>query len=181
MQDGNADNLLLWLRLKETDKNKSAADYRFFQVKQSFLSDTLPSSVRIEMVRTALRTPDDQLLGITIVWDLSEEERKQCLPELVALAGSQHSPFDQARRLILSLPHRWTIEHVESEVERHLTDGDEDDYRRFLELYSLLDPNLVSRLSQRAIQQPNTAIQEVGEEFTDNKRVRNLRSFYDLD
>lgn len=180
-QKDTVDDLHPWHRLVDAYREKRAAEYRFFRAEQLLLSDDVPSQTRVERVRAALRSHEENLLGLSVVRHLSEEERKQCLPELVALASGQHSPFDEARRVILSLPHEWTLAHIERAVEPHLVSGDDEEYSRFLELYSLLDPDLLSGLAQRAMRHPDPEIQAAGRNSTDQEVVNRLRSHYRLD
>ena len=54
---------------------------------------------------------------------------------------------------------------MEALAEPLLADGTDDEYRRFLELYSELDNDLARKLAQRAAQHIDLHVREAGEDF----------------
>jgi len=57
------------------------------------------------------------------------------------------------------------MEGIEGAVEPRLRNGDEIDFRRYLELYYNLDRDLAAKLARRALHQPDKGIQEAGRDY----------------
>lgn len=57
------------------------------------------------------------------------------------------------------------LERIEAEVEQHLVEGDEEEYKRFLELYLLLDEDLTRKLAYRALSNPDLETKAAGQDF----------------
>ena len=96
---------------------------------------------------------------------LHQDEVIQLFDMLVPLASTGHSNIKQVRDAILSLPHDWVLHNIEPLAEPLLADGTDDEYRRFLELYSELDKDLALKLAQRAVEHTDPHIKEAGEDF----------------
>ncbi|HEX3315717.1 MAG TPA: hypothetical protein VHR72_12530, partial [Gemmataceae bacterium] len=54
---------------------------------------------------------------------------------------------------------------IEATAERYLHNGTYDEYRRFLELYWLLDRDMTGRLARRAAASTDPDIRESGDDF----------------
>lgn len=80
-------------------------------------------------------------------------------------SSTSHSFAGAAREIILTLPREFVLANIEQTAEEHLASGTYDKYRRFLELYVLLDKNLTKRLVERALDHPDEDVREAGEEF----------------
>jgi hypothetical protein len=119
---------------------------------------------RVPEVQKAIRGTD-RMTALTVLPYLSLTERKCLFPELVFLASWAHGAVQVARDMILSLPRDWVLANIEREAEPHLQDGTYDEYRRFLELYQLLDRDLTIKLARRAAAHADPDIREAGEEF----------------
>lgn len=96
---------------------------------------------------------------------LTLPERKELFPDLVFLASVAHGSIQAVRDLILALPRDWVIERIEREAEPLLQKGDYEEYRRFLELYQLLDADMTQRLARRAAAHADPDVREAGEEY----------------
>jgi hypothetical protein len=93
-------------------------------------------------------------------------ERKALLRDLVELVSVGHSDIQLCRVTILNLlPRVWVLSHIDKIVQSILEHGTDEEYRRLLELYLLLDDGLTQQLIQQALQHPNIHIQEVGMDF----------------
>ena len=102
---------------------------------------------RTAVVRNALRGRDRHT-ALGVVRFLTEDERKELFETLVFLASSAHGSIGAVRDLVLSLPREWVLSNIEREAEPYLRDGTYDEYRRFLELYEELDPDMTQRLAR---------------------------------
>ena len=92
-------------------------------------------------------------------------ELMQLFSELVFLASFGHGAIGTVRQAILSLPREWVLARMEQEAEPLLRDGTYDEYRRFLELYELMDMELTLKLARRAAAHADDDIREAGEDF----------------
>ena len=75
--------------------------------------------------------------------------------------------IEAGRQGILSLSRPWVLKHIEQVAEPLVQLNEEWEYRRLLEVYMSLDPNLVQQLVERALKNENREIQEVGQDFLD--------------
>jgi hypothetical protein len=120
-----------------------------------------PGVERAPSLRTALRSGNRQA-AITIARRLAVDERRELLGELLLLASRENGLILAARQLILSLPHDWLLQHLESAVEPLLERGDAEEFLRFIELYADLNKELALRLARRAAAAADPEVREVG-------------------
>lgn len=139
------------------------AELAFHSARQAFL---LQSENRLATIRRALDT-HQRGTALRVLPYLTIEERQQLFDDLVRLASVGHSDIELVRSAILSLPREWVLSRIESRAKGFLARGTEEEYRRFLELYSELEPSLTRRLATRAIQSEETGIREAGQDFLD--------------
>jgi hypothetical protein len=99
---------------------------------------------------------------------LLDEEKCKLLPTLMYMARSVHGHLDAVRKQILALPRKYVLANIEAATEPLLQDGNDEDHRRFIELYLDIDKKLASRLIQRALDSNNREIRGVGEDFKDH-------------
>jgi hypothetical protein len=104
-------------------------------------------------------------LVVALLDYLDQEDLKALLPFLMSHVRSVHGYISYFRRAILSLPKEWLLEHIEEAAEPILQSGDDEEYRRFLELYLQINPELTRRLAQRALASSNPNVQEAGQDF----------------
>ena len=154
MNQASATDADLWRDLVEKDSAFAAASYAFMTGAKN----------RAAMVREGL-LGRDRHTALLVARCLTVEEKKELFPALVFLASFGHGSIQAVRDLILSLPRDWVIERIEREVEPLLQKGDYEEYRRFLELYELLDADMTQRLARRAAANPDPDIREAGEDY----------------
>lgn len=118
----------------------------------------------LQLLRSKLQTSEWRV-AVGLCDELTVPQLQQLFPELVGLASWGHGSVGYIRKLIHRLPREWVVERVEAEAEPQLAEGTYDEYRRFLELYSELDPNLTLRLARRAAAHPDPDIREAGEDY----------------
>src|SRR5262245_33658999 len=149
----DTNNINLWQHLAE----------KFWDYKKA-LGDFFSEKVdRVALIRKGIR--DDRVVAIELGNYLSEDEHKQLFDLWIGGASTANGYVHIFRKFILSLPHDWVMERIESMVEPHLCNDDMDEYRRFLELYILLDINLTRKLAERAAAHSDPEIKEAGEDF----------------
>jgi hypothetical protein len=154
------DSSVLWHRL--------VASHRAFALAlQEFLAG---GTERVAVLREALRG-SDRNTALYVAPSLTVPERMELFPEWVFLASWGHGAIQAARDMILSLPRDWELARIEQEAEPFLRDGSDDEYRRLLELYELLDRDLALALAHRAAAHADPDIREAGEEFLDKLRT----------
>jgi hypothetical protein len=122
-----------------------------------------------ELIRRSLKDPHECLYALEAAAMLPIEERKELLPDLVAVASYAGAHLVRARQLILSLPIDWLIQNIEAASEPLLEYGDAEEFRRILELYSQLQPALTARLAERASTHTNPEVRSAGEDFMSSR------------
>ena len=127
--------------------------------------DFLARTDRIEKLRESLRGKD-RFAALSVARSLSDGEKQQLFPEWVYLASWGHGAIQSVRDLILALPREWVIANIHSEAEPYLANGTYEEYRRFLELYQLLDPGLTTNLAARALSHSDPDGREAGRDFS---------------
>lgn len=119
---------------------------------------------KTEFLRRQL-TAGDRTTAIIVAEYLNQEELKEIFNELIFLASFVHGQISVVRKLLLSLPKDWLVQHIELAAENVLIKGTDEEYRRLLELYIQIDDNLVNKLTERALLSIDSNIQEVGQDF----------------
>ena len=122
------------------------------------------TAVRTALLHEALRGRDRQA-ALALLPRLQAEDLEPLFSDLVFLASFSHGPIQLVRDAIRSLPREWVLAHSEPAAEPVLRRGDWDTYRRLLELYEQLDPDLTPRLAERAAVRPDPDTREAGDEF----------------
>lgn len=87
------------------------------------------------------------------------------LPFLLSHVGSVHQYLFAFRAIIHRIPSDWLSEHIEEAAEPFLRGGNDETFRRFLELYIDIDLLLARRLAQRALESSDTDTREAGSDF----------------
>lgn len=119
----------------------------------------------VELIRRGFAKPGERVASFKAAGDLTLEQQQELLPELVAMASWGHGLLNEARTLILKLPRDYVLANVEQAAEPILVKGEEEEYRKFLELYTELDKELTVKLAKRAAGHDDEEICEVGREY----------------
>ncbi len=120
-----------------------------------------------EIIREALNNPKQRPYALEVAEQLPVELRKGLLPILLAIASHVSAHILKARELILAFPHEWLLKNIENAAVPLLESGDEEEYRRILELYVRVDGSLALGLARRAASHLDAEVQAVGKEFLD--------------
>lgn len=147
----------IWNRLV-----KASNEYSL--VLREFLA--LEESKRVMLMHQALRGPGRHT-SLIILGYLDVADLKELFEDLVFLASFSHGAINTVREAILTLPREWVLERIEQVAEPFLLTDDSEEYRRILELYFELSPQMTHKLAQRALKNPNEEIQEAGQDFLD--------------
>ncbi|MDZ4721949.1 MAG: hypothetical protein SH847_26100 [Roseiflexaceae bacterium] len=154
---------LAWSRVLHVYANAQNRTDLFEKAIQDFLET---SGDHVHILRKALASPGvRRKAALKSVERLDEAEQKQLLGDLVFLASWAHGSTVFVRQIIADYLREWAKMNVEQFAEPILQQGDEEGYRRILELYRDLDLNMMLRLAKRALQHDNLLIQEIGKEF----------------
>lgn len=121
--------------------------------------------VVVELIRRGFAKPGERVASFKAAEGLTLEEQKELLPELVAMASWGHGLLNDAKALILKLPRDFVVANIEKAAEPILVKGEEEEYRKFLELYSELDKELTIKLARRAAGHDDEEVCEVGREY----------------
>lgn len=125
-----------------------------------------PNIDRVNLVRRSIWDGRDIPTVVAILPQLTPDELAALFPELVFLASWIQGGAIAVRQAILSLPKDWVVANIESVTESMLNREDSvAEYRRLLELYSLLDPGLTRRLASKALLQSDPEVREAGQDF----------------
>jgi shikimate kinase len=119
---------------------------------------------RVALIRQAVRMRDNTPIALNVACLLKEDEHKQ-LFDLWVAGASYHKSVHIYRKFILALPRDWVLERIEAEAEPLLLNGDLEEYRRFLELFLLLDEELTRKLALRALAHSDPEVVEAGQDF----------------
>jgi hypothetical protein len=143
----------LWRRLVASHKAWALAS-------KEFLTGDVD---RVALLRHRLRT-SDKATAIVLAQHLRASELMELFSDLVPLARN-HALAQTVRELIGSMPRDWVPERIEGVIEPLLTDATDDEYRRFLELFEVLDHELTLWFAHRAAAHADRDIREAGEEY----------------
>jgi hypothetical protein len=77
-----------------------------------------------------------------------------------------HASIDEGRRAVLGFPHSWLVEHIQSVARESLNLSDYWEFRRFLELVSLIDVELVAGIAAIGLDSSDFDIREAAEDFS---------------
>lgn len=121
---------------------------------------------RVEAIRHGLRMEDFTAFEFLLFY-CDDEIHKGVFDLLVDYASVAHGCIPKNRAIIKMMPRQWVIEHIEPIANQILVDDTEPEecYRRFAELYSELDEDLLNRLLDQAAQHDNPEVVEVSKDF----------------
>lgn len=161
-----------WQRLVRSHADGSLSAERFLAEAKDVDHTALVKSA----LHGGLRTPgwNDGATALYVAQWLGAGELERIFDELVALASASHGSMGYVRDLILTLRRDWILARVEAAAEPYLREGAEDEYRRFLELYDLLDRDLTLKLARRAVEHQDPDIREAGQEYLEALEPRGM-------
>lgn len=130
---------------------------------------SLDKDTRLQLVRKGYK---NRALTVDVLEYLGQDELKELLPFLLSHARSVHPYLGRIRHLIVSLPKEWLLERLEAASYPMLEPNDDEAYRRFLELYFQIDPQLTKRLAEQALQSSDPNVRDAGRDFMEKLRDR---------
>lgn len=116
-----------------------------------------------QIVRDGLQL--DLRVALAVIRMLPLERAVRLLPDLLNYARSVHGYLEDVRETILSIPKDRLVLEIEGAAGPLLSAGDDEDYRRLLELYLRIDHRLALRLATTAAGASDPNVREIGEEF----------------
>jgi len=120
------------------------------------------TTTRLNLIKQGYK---NRALTVDVLEYIVPDELKELLPFLLSHARSVHPYLGRVRQIILSLPKKWLVEHIDGAAEPLLQNGDDEEYRRLLELYTQIDLELTKRLALRALTSSDPNVREVGQDF----------------
>jgi hypothetical protein len=143
----------VWLEYCRAEHTADLARGRFLQATADpliILRPALDTDRRVHALRTLMLLP--------------EQERRQLLPELVALAARTIPEIIYVRREIASLDRVWLRGNIEALIWHELGQGvTSEQYELLAELLHGLGFDLLEELVRRALASPDPEIRKVGE------------------
>jgi hypothetical protein len=79
--------------------------------------------------------------------------------------ASHIRPIQLGRRSLLRIPRAWLLEHLVDAASTTLDLSDNWEYRRYLEICSLIDPVFAEKVVQQCLSSDNIDIREASDEF----------------
>ena len=142
---------------------KSLVDaHRYFRHELvDFVRDWDESSERI--VKAGLGS--EIRVALAVIRTLPADRAIRLLPDLLYHARSVHGHLEAVRETVLSISRDRLLKEIETAAQPLLATGDDEDYRRFLELYLMIDSQLALRLARTAANASDANIRDVGEDF----------------
>lgn len=163
MRQELSDGEVRWENFIKSFVARNEAEERLDSSITSLFTDEID---RVALLKKALGKPGIQRIAALFIMNrLSSSELTRLFPDLVFLASWLHGQLQQVYDFIFSLPREWVLSNIEGVAEPLLESGTYEEYTAFLSLYSKLDSNLAVRLAHRAINHPDSDIQEVGKDF----------------
>lgn len=160
----------------ESDKLRQDLVNSFWAYSEALRKFVSEGVNRVSLVRELIR--EDIAVALKVAEYLSESEHKQLFNIWVA-GASHHKYVHIYRKFILALPRDWVLERIEAIAELYLSNGDLEEYARYLELYLLLDEELTRKLAQRALAHSDPDVIEAGQDFIeilgDKNRIKETR------
>ena len=150
-----------WREVVEASDQLAQAMLTYDKAKRDFLRFR---AVRGAILRRELRTRHWKP-ALDTAQRLSDSEHLDLLPELLRLSTVGHGMIGTVRTIITSAPRSEVLQRIEAEVEPYLIQGTDEDYRRVIELFLLLDTQMAETLANRAAKHTDPEISEVGREF----------------
>ena len=139
-------------------------DMALYKARGDFLNF---STNRNLVIHNGLNNPGYRGTALRLLLYLGVEEIIPFFDLLVNLASVGHSDIGLVREVILSLPKDFLLANIEKSAEAVLRDAMKhedsyEEYRRLLELYIEIDPDLTKRLAERALESDDEDIREAG-------------------
>lgn len=157
--------------MKDSDRNAElwhalrVAEDQFFKARHAFVAGA-PANERT--LEEALSRVSDRGTALRLLAILPEQNRRAVFARLVDLASVGHSDIALVRSVILNMERPWVVSNIEPLVDVILEQGDEEEYRRFAELFAELDEGLLRRHVERCLRSPSSDVREVGDDFRAN-------------
>jgi hypothetical protein len=118
-----------------------------------------------DILHEALCDPRQRRYALEITSQLQPELRKEFLPDLMELASFSGVDMSRAREVILSLPKPWLVASLSSVAAPILQRGSDEEYRRIIELYLLIEPGIARDLARAATAHQSEEVRAVGRDF----------------
>jgi len=116
------------------------------------------------LIENALKVVAQRGTALRLLEIRPEQDIRRHLATLVYLASVGHCDIALCRSVLLRIDRDWLIENIDAHVVEVLRNGDDEEYRRFAELYQLLDADLLRAHLDRCACHPSEDIKEIAED-----------------
>jgi hypothetical protein len=145
----------LWNELIKSESNYQVARWELFKHCSSIIG----------VIKKALHIPYERKSALRLIEYLTDKDYPHILDDLIEVASVGHSDIELCRKVILALPQKWLLSNIEESLYKALSNGEEEEYRRLMELCILLSNSLLEKLINKALLHPDDNVKEVGIEF----------------
>ena len=145
----------LWNALIKSESNYKVARWELFKHCSSVIG----------VIKKSLHISYERESALRLVEYLSDKDYPHILDDLIEVASVGHSDIELCRKVILALPREWLLSNIEESLYRTLSQGEEEKYRRLMELCILLSNSLVEKLINKALLHPDENVKQVGRDF----------------
>jgi hypothetical protein len=145
------------------------------QAEYEFLKKKLLSGSRSELlplVRNALMLSSERLHALRLLKLMSEEDRKQLMPELLSFATWQNQFTDLAKELVFSVSREWLRENILRCAEPLLGGSEAPEFWGILEICSQIDTQMALELARQLTSHIDPDIRDAGESFIAKMRLK---------
>lgn len=123
------------------------------------------NKVIVSLVRRALHTPNERNTALRLIPYLTNERQQFLLNDLIEVASVSHSDIQLCRQVILGLPRGWLLDNIKGSLDKVLSNGLSEEYKRLIELCEPIDIHLTKDLVEQALGHKDSEVREVGKDF----------------
>ena len=135
----------------------------YFAARQKFAQNA--NINKMSLVRAALHKATERGCALRYLISVGDIDCNYLLNELLEIASLSSPNIQMARDLILRVDKNIVINGIELKLNDAFLSNDDEVIRRLAELSILIDMNLFKNLVSRALENSNSDIKEIGEDF----------------
>lgn len=143
-------------------------EWEFIESRIRFMRDC-DSKVIVSLVRRALHTPNERKTALRLIPYLTNEKQQFLINDLIEVASVSHSDIQLCREVILGLPRGWLLDNIKGSLDKVLSNGLSEEYRRLIELCVPIDIHLTKVLVEQALRHQDSQVRQVGKDFQESR------------
>lgn len=126
------------------------------------------SPAAASVLRERLKDPGSRGAALELINHVSEQDRKELLPDLMDLACSANKYQNEAFLAVCSLPRRWTAENIEAHSRKILERAAEEEFGLLLHLLEEIRPELCLEIARNYSNHADEGISRIARAFSTN-------------